>query len=219
MNEKIKSLFISDAHIGNNIRNPNIEKFFNVLSRYDYENLFLLGDIFDLRWPLNSKSISLFNYLSLKNNVYYIFGNHDIILKDLNFFPNLYETVDYDIKGNKCLLLHGHQYDSKVRKNLLVKFVFEISNLFFDFCHLIENKDKSITKFLKDKTKKSFYYDKFITTLLEPNSKYDIIIFGHIHYPFVKKIGNILVINTGDFIHHNSYVVEDISGNLELRYI
>lgn len=219
MNEKIKSLFVSDVHIGNNIRNPNVEKFFDVLSKYDYENLFLLGDIFDLRWPLNPKSIELFNFLSSKKNIHYIFGNHDIILKDLNVFPNLYETIDYDIKENKCLLLHGHQHDLKVRNNLHTKILFEVSNLLFDFCHFIENKEKTVTKFIKNKTKNSFYYKDFITSLIEANPCYNTIIFGHLHYPFVKKIDDILIINTGDFIHHNSYVVEDTSGNLELRYI
>jgi UDP-2,3-diacylglucosamine hydrolase len=44
---------------------------------------------------------------------------------------------------------------------------------------------------------------------LQQDSSIDYFILGHRHYPFDKKIGNSHVINLGDWMQYNTYVVYD----------
>ena len=43
---KVKSLFISDLHIG--VKHNNVKALLEILDDYEFENLFLVGDIIDM---------------------------------------------------------------------------------------------------------------------------------------------------------------------------
>ena len=45
---KVKSLFISDLHLGN--YNSQADKVLDVFKKYEFENLFLVGDIIDMTY-------------------------------------------------------------------------------------------------------------------------------------------------------------------------
>ena len=87
---KIKSLFISDLHLGN--PNSQANKVLELLKKYEFENLFIVGDFIDMTrirrrfyWHNDHfKLIQKVLKLSRRGvNIYYIIGNHDIYLKHL----------------------------------------------------------------------------------------------------------------------------------------
>ncbi len=66
--EKIKSLFISDTHLGN--RNSQPDKLLKVFKMYEFENLFIVGDFLDLT--------------SLKRKFYWNTDHSTVIQRSLN---------------------------------------------------------------------------------------------------------------------------------------
>jgi UDP-2,3-diacylglucosamine pyrophosphatase LpxH len=42
---------------------------------------------------------------------------------------------------------------------------------------------------------------------------------GHIHQPKIDNIDGINYYNTGDFVESCSYIIEDMDGNIELRFV
>ena len=85
---KIKTLFISDVHIGTIKSQP--EKLLKVFKEYDFEELIIIGDFIDMTslkrkiyWNENhSAVIQKIIKMSRKNvSVKYILGNHDYYLR------------------------------------------------------------------------------------------------------------------------------------------
>src|SRR5574343_31824 len=87
---KIKTLFISDVHLGN--KKCQADKLLTVLKTYDFERLIIVGDFIDLTslkkkfyWEENySTVIQKILRLSRKGiKINYIIGNHDYYLRGL----------------------------------------------------------------------------------------------------------------------------------------
>ena len=87
---KIKTLFISDIHLGN--PNSQADKLLKVLKEYEFENLFIIGDFIDMTylkgkfyWDQNhSTVIQKILRLSRKGcKVTYILGNHDYYIRSV----------------------------------------------------------------------------------------------------------------------------------------
>ena len=79
----------------------------------------------------------------------------------------------------------------------------------------------SIAKKIKENVK---FATKFIgkfedhITELANRKGYDGVICGHIHYPIIKKIGNIEYMNSGDWVETMSCLVEGHNGEWSLKY-
>ena len=65
---KIKSLFISDLHLGNN--NSQAYKVLDVFKKYEFENLFLVGDIIDMTYMKRKKCFTNVIMASSCSNVF-----------------------------------------------------------------------------------------------------------------------------------------------------
>ena len=87
---KIRTLFISDVHLGTRKSQPS--KLLDVLRIYEYDELIIIGDFIDLTslknklyWtPEHSTVIQKILRLSRKGvKVTYIIGNHDYYLRGL----------------------------------------------------------------------------------------------------------------------------------------
>ena len=88
--EKIKSLFISDIHLGN--KNSQADKLLQVFKQYEFDNLFIIGDFIDMTamkrsfyWHTDfSTVIQKVLKLSRNNvNVVLLIGNHDFYIRAL----------------------------------------------------------------------------------------------------------------------------------------
>lgn len=127
---KIKTLFISDVHLGT--KKCQADKLLEVLKNYDYDELVIVGDFIDLTslkkkfyWtPDHSTVIQKVLRSSRKGvKVTYIIGNHDYYLRGLIEEQNLNigdielcdEMIYQTSKGEKIYICHGDQFDGFIR--------------------------------------------------------------------------------------------------------
>jgi UDP-2,3-diacylglucosamine pyrophosphatase LpxH len=239
--QKIKTLFISDIHLGN--KNSQADKLLEVLRQYEFENLFIIGDFIDMTamkrkfyWNQDhSTVIQKVLKLSRHNvNVYYLIGNHDFFVRDLIKEQDINlgnilicnEYIYTSIKAEKILLVHGDCFDGFVATHKLLyvigDFGYELSmkinwlynkirKLFglnyWSFSAYLKKKVKNIIKFLTEYKKASMQLVK--------DKNCDSLLMGHTHSP---EIIYREYYNTGDWVESCSYIIEDLDGNIELRF-
>jgi UDP-2,3-diacylglucosamine pyrophosphatase LpxH len=242
---KIKTLFISDVHLGTIKSQP--EKLLKVFKEYDFEELIIIGDFIDMTslkrkiyWNENhSAVIQKIIKMSRKNvSVKYIIGNHDYYLRDLIEEENINlgnilicdEVIYETIKGEKIFICHGDQFDGFVRIHPFIYYLGDIAYEFSYTVNRIYNKVRyvlglnywSLSKYLKNKVKNAVSYlndFKFLAIQKIQQSECDSIMIGHIHHPCIEKIGNKNYYNTGDFCESCSFLYEDYEGNIKLTMV
>jgi UDP-2,3-diacylglucosamine pyrophosphatase LpxH len=242
---KVKTLFVSDIHLGNHKSQP--EKLLEVLRDYEYENLVIVGDFIDLTslkkkfyWNANhSTVIQKVLRASRKGiNVTYILGNHDFYLRGLIKDENInigditicdemyYETS----KGEKIYICHGDQFDGFIRLHPFLyvlgdwayEFSFKINKAYNWLRKIVGLEYWSLSQYLKYKVKNAitFINDFKILSIKKLDEvDCDSIMIGHIHTPAIEKIGDKTYYNTGDFCESCSYLYEDLDGNIKLVLI
>jgi len=239
---KIKSLFISDIHLGN--KNSQPDKLLEVLKQYEFENLFIIGDFIDMTalkrkfyWNQNySTVIQKILKLSRHNvNVVYLIGNHDFYVRDLIKDGNINlgtilicdEFIYTSLKGENILLVHGDCFDGFVATHKILYLIGDFGYELSMKINLIYNKIRklfglnywSFSAYIKSKVKNII---KFLTEYkkasieLVKDKKCDSIMIGHTHSPEIIE-GEYY--NTGDFVESCSYIIEDLEGNFELIFI
>jgi UDP-2,3-diacylglucosamine pyrophosphatase LpxH len=230
---KVRSLFISDCHIGS--EHCNHKKLLQLLSNVECEYLYIVGDFID-GWLLSRKFKWNNDYntilqkilrLSRKGTkVYYIWGNHDDFVEPftgLHFGDNVAvtrQTIHITSKNESILILHGDQFDGIVTKN---KWIQHIGAIIYD-CSLSVNKlcrifKFSFSNFLKQKAKEAVkYIGNYELTIVNycKSNNCNIILCGHIHKPEYKIIDDITYINTGDWVENNTFVIETVEGDIKL---
>ena len=242
---KVRTLFVSDIHLGNHKSQP--EKLLEILKDYEYENLVIVGDFIDLTslkkkfyWNANhSTVIQKVLRASRKGvNVTYILGNHDFYLRGLIKDENInigditicdemyYETS----KGEKIYICHGDQFDGFIR---LHPFLYVLGDWAYEFSFKINKAYNwirkmfgldywSLSQYLKYKVKNAitFINDfKFLSLKKLDEVDCDSIMIGHIHTPAIEKIGDKTYYNTGDFCETCSFLYEDLEGEIKLVVI
>jgi UDP-2,3-diacylglucosamine pyrophosphatase LpxH len=242
--QKVKTLFISDVHLGT--RKSQADKLLDVLKDYEFENLIIIGDFIDLTalkqkfyWNEDhSTVIQKVLRLSRKGvNVIYLLGNHDHFLRGLikeeQFDINLgnilicdeykYETS----KGEKIYICHGDQFDGFIRLHpflyILGDFAYELSfkiNKIYNKLRRIFGLDYwSLSKYLKSKVKDAiaFVNDfKYLSIKKLKETDCDSIMIGHIHTPAIEKIDDKNYYNSGDWCESCSFLYEDLDGVIKL---
>ncbi len=243
--EKIRTLFISDVHLGT--KKSQADKLLEVLKKYEFEQLIIVGDFVDLTslkrkfyWK-ESHSTIIQKVLRMSRKgvkVNYILGNHDhylrelikegnISLGDIEISDELYYSTS---KGETIYICHGDQFDGFVRLHPFLYMLgdwayelsFKINTIYNKIRKLFGLEYWSLSKFLKSKVKDavSFINDfKYLSMKKIEDNNCDSIMIGHIHTPAIEKIGNKTYYNTGDFCESCSYLIENMNGEIELRTI
>ena len=232
---KVRSLFISDCHIGS--QHCQHEKLLNLISNVECEYLYLVGDIID-GWALQKRIKWEKNYnvffqkvlrLSRKGTIInYCVGNHDAFLNSFcgSSFGGINivkEVVHSSLSGKEFLVVHGDQFDGLIAN---AKWIQKIGSIIYDFS-LIANKILTIFKFslsnfLKQKAKSAVkYIANYENAVIEYCKKYsyDGIICGHLHCPVIKKIEDVEYLNIGDFTENNTAIVEELDGEIRLIHL
>ena len=242
--KKIKTLFISDIHLGT--PKCQADKLLQVLRDYDYEELVIVGDFIDLTslkrkfyWnPDQSTVIQKILRSSRKGvKVTYILGNHDYFLRGLIKEENInlgdiiicdeyfYKTS----KGEKIYICHGDQFDGFIRLHpflyVLGDWAYEMSfkiNKWYNKLRKVFGLDYwSLSQYLKSTVKNaiSFINDfKRLSIQTVKEKECDSIMIGHIHTPAIEKIENWTYYNTGDMVESCSYLIETLDGDINLLY-
>lgn len=239
---KIKTLFISDVHLGT--KKCQADKLLDVLRNYEYERLIIVGDFIDLTslkkkfyWiPEHSTVIQKILRSSRKGvNVTYIIGNHDYYLRGLVEEQNLnigdIELCDDMIyqtsKGEKIYICHGDQFDGFIRMHKFLyvlgdwayEMSFKINRIYNFFRRLFNMNEWSLSAYLKSKVKNaiSFINDFKVLSVKKANEmNCDSIMIGHIHTPMIDRVGKINYYNTGDFCESCSFIIETLDGDVVL---
>jgi hypothetical protein len=242
MKTSIESLFISDIHLGN--PNSQADKLLEVIKNYEFNKLFIVGDFIDMTsmkrkyyWNKDhSTVIQKVLKLSRKGvQVIYLPGNHDFYIRsiiedgNINFGDILIcdEYVYKNIKGESIYITHGDCFDGFVRMHPFLYWLgdtsYEVSisinkvynwfrNKFgyqyWSFSAYLKSRVKNVIKFLSEYRKISGEKVK------EMNC--DSIMIGHTHSPEIIQ-GEYY--NTGDWVESCSYIIEDLDGNMELRFV
>ena len=102
------------------------------------------------------------------------------------------------------------------------EFSFKINTIYNKIRKLFGLEYWSLSKFLKSKVKDaiSFINDfKYLSIKKLEETNCDGIMIGHIHTPAIEDLNGKMYYNTGDMVESCSYLVEDLNGDIELRYI
>jgi UDP-2,3-diacylglucosamine pyrophosphatase LpxH len=239
--EKIKTLFISDVHLGS--VNSQASKLLDVFKKYEFEKLIIVGDFIDMTslkrkffWTQDhSTVIQKVLRLSRKEvEVVYIIGNHDFYIRDLieegpisigeilMCDEYIYETL----KGERIFITHGDCFDGFIRLHPFLYVLGDKAYSLSMFINKYYNKIRkifgfqywSLSAYLKTRVKNAIkfiseYKNMSDTKLKEV--KCDSILIGHTHTPEIE-LGKYY--NTGDWVESCSYIIEDLDGNIELRF-
>lgn len=223
--DKIKSLFISDTHIG--VKYNNTKKLLDILESYDFKNLFLVGDIIDMTamkhgvfWKKHyGQLIKKLIKLSETTNIIYITGNHDFYLREFTPFEfSSCKIVDEYIYGD-TLVIHGDKFDTLISKR---KYLYMFGDYGYNLVIRLDrifNFEGGLSKRAKKIAKRaSNYFNDFYKTA----EKYTIlkkckrIICGHIHIQEYRPMA-VEYYNCGDFRESSTYIIENLDGTFELK--
>jgi len=239
--EKIKSLFISDIHLGTKKSQP--EKLLEVFKLYEFDNLFILGDFIDLtslkrKFYWNEKMSTVIQKILKmsrkgKVKIVYCIGNHEYYLRGLIEEQNISigdiemcnEYIYKTLKGESIYMCHGDAFDGFVRLHPLLyligdlayEFSFKISSVYNKIRHLFGFNNWSLSQFLKNNVKNAISYIndfKYICIKKLEDVNCDSVMIGHIHSAVIEKIENHTYYNTGDFCESCEFLIENLDGEI-----
>lgn len=224
---RIKSLFISDIHIG--CGGNNIDKVLEILDDYEFDNLFLLGDIIDgwrlsVKWKWKKSYTKFFKrLLKLKSdgvNIVYITGNHDEFLRPLTPLNiglcDIYDEYIYEGK----LLIHGDKFDVMIHNKKWLYFLGDRAyNILITTDWLFGLKGR-LSKRVKQmvKSKMNYLNDFYsVATKYAKAKKCHTIICGHTHIQDFKVVDEVSYYNCGDMRECCCFLIEQLDGELKLK--
>jgi UDP-2,3-diacylglucosamine pyrophosphatase LpxH len=242
LNNKYRSIFISDIHLGSRACQADLLTQF--LKVNTCQNLYLVGDIFDLwklkdsrYWPQSHSNVIRRFLTSSKRGtkIYYILGNHDEYFRtwisDMNIFGNIIVANSFDhytVNNQRFLVTHGDMFDGIVRHHKWLSHLGDKAHTFVLWLNTglnnlrrILGKDYwSFSSFLKTNTKQAMaFITNYEYNLIKyaRDEAYHGVICGHIHTPTIKiDEDGFVYFNTGDWCETISALVENHDGTWEL---
>jgi UDP-2,3-diacylglucosamine pyrophosphatase LpxH len=240
MSERVRSVFISDVHLGT--RACQADRLLDFLRQYDAEHLFLVGDIIDF-WAMNrgivwspSQNTVVQKVLRRARHgekVYFIPGNHDEALReyvDTSFggIELLASVIHEAADGRRYLILHGDEFDQVTRYH---RWVAKLGDVAYTWLVRANTWLSALRRALripgywslagyakhKVKTAIDFVFDfehsvvRYARTL-----GVDGVICGHVHCAAHKTIDGIDYINCGDWVDSCTGIVEHLDGRIEV---
>lgn len=241
MKTHFKTIVISDVHLGTS--GSKAKELTNFLKQFTCDKLILNGDIID-GWQLKKygswkrKHTRFFKTIlkmmeDYDTKVIYLRGNHDDFLDQVLPLKvgNFSIQRDYILKSKdrKYYVTHGDIFDSITTKLKWVAKLGDIGYTFLLWVNKIYNHYRtkrglpyySLSQIIKQKVKSAVSYISDFEVQLAELAKIkecDGIICGHIHQPAIKYFGDILYLNSGDWVESLSALVQDEEGEWSLMY-
>jgi len=235
----LRSVWISDLHLGS--KPCKADYLLDFLNALECDRLYLVGDIIDLlalkrsfHWPAKHQQI-IDRILQLGESgteLFYIPGNHDhamrrFVSQTLSRVHIEREMVHTTADGRRLLLLHGDRFDNWVRFSPVKRWLGDAA---YDFLLWLNWLNYTARRWLKrpywsladavktrvGKARETIEQYEQTVAAHAAHLGYDGVICGHIHKADLKKIGNLLYINDGDWVESCTAIVETSSGWLEL---
>ncbi|WP_272874420.1 UDP-2,3-diacylglucosamine diphosphatase [Pseudaestuariivita rosea] len=230
---------MSDIHLGT--RGCQAQLLLNFLAEYDADTIFLVGDIFDgwrLRrgwhWPQLHNDVvqMLLNKAHNGASITLIPGNHDEVMR--NYLGTHFggvevarDAVYVTAAGKRLLVTHGDQFDVVVMNAKWLAHVGDRAYNTILWLNTWLNRAKrlwggqywSLSNWAKRQVKQAVNFIGEYENVLIAEAKrggYDGIVCGHIHQAALKQMGDVLYVNTGDWVESCTAVIEDTDGTLHL---
>ena len=236
-----RSIWISDIHLGT--RGCQAEALLDFLKHTESDFLYLVGDIVDgwqLRkrwyWPQAHNDVvqKVLRRARKGAQVFFVPGNHDEAARPYCglhfggvFVTNqvVHETAD----GRRLLVMHGDQFDAVMS---CAKWLAHLGDAAYEFALILNRifnfaRRKlgfpywSLSAWLKHKVKNAVDHISAFETFLADEAlrhKADGVVCGHIHHAEIRKIGNVLYCNDGDWVESCTALVEDMQGKLSIIF-
>ena len=232
-------MWISDVHLGT--KSCRAIDLLNFLSEVRADRVYLVGDIVDLE---RMKVSPIFPEAHLEviaeivrlatrgSEVIYIPGNHDHQFRnaagrEICGIPVMFEASHELASGEKLLVTHGDVLDGQIRKGTnLEKFgaaayalLLEADVLYNRLRESMGGDFMPICSGIKQRLKSANeYIERFETVAAQYalDRGFDGIVCGHIHKPGIRRIGNCLYANDGDWVEHRTALAESADGTLQV---
>lgn len=236
-----KTIVVSDVHLGT--KNSKAKELVRFLKTNTADRLILNGDIID-GWQLKKggkwkkKHTRFFRVIlkmveKHKTDVIYLRGNHDDFLDHILPFNfggiSIVRDYQFESHGKKFLVIHGDIFDS-ITTNLrwlaklgdvgytLLLWINKLYNNYrvkrglpyYSLSQVIKQKVKSAVSYISN-------YEEELVKLARKKGCQGVIC-GHIHHPAMTQYGDILYLNSGDWVESLTALVEDYEGKWEIVY-
>ncbi|TRZ64140.1 UDP-2,3-diacylglucosamine diphosphatase [bacterium] len=227
----VDTVIISDIHLGSEVSRP--KQVVEMLEKYKFKRLILLGDIFDhLNFARLKKThwnmLSYIRKLSNPKNfidVIWVEGNHDEGLTEIMSHLigiEVLKEYTWEIKDKKILAIHGHQFDRFLNENVVIS---SAASFVYDRIQRWGKDKQTIARYLKKKSKGWLRLsNKVADGAVEygRHLKANIVICGHTHkeaeIPYTDV--NMVYYNTGCWTDlPSTYIVVHSDGGIEIKYM
>ena len=236
---RYRALFLSDVHLGTKACQADL--LLDFLRVHDADTIYLVGDIVDFwrirraaHWPQSHNDVlqKLLRKVRKGSRIVYLPGNHDEALRDYcgAKFGGI-EIVDSIIHttadGKRALVVHGDQFDVVVHYAKWLAYLGDSAytlalwaNTHLNFARRKAGMSYwSLSAFLKHKVKQAVNFISAFEAALATearNQGADIVICGHIHHAAKRQMGDVLYVNTGDWVESGTAIGERDDGTLEI---
>ena len=234
-----RTIFISDTHLGT--PGCKAEALANFLAHNECDTLFLVGDIVDgwqlkRRWFWTEAQQRVVNEILRKvdngTRVIFVPGNHDEFAR--HYAGRLFggieitnEAIHETADGRRLWVLHGDRFDGVIHYARWLAHIgdraygmaLKLNDLLFTVRKRLGLPYWSLSAWLKHKVKNAVeYISRFEETVAREASArgVDGVVCGHIHHAEIRRIGDVLYLNDGDWVESCSALVEDGRGHLEI---
>ena len=226
--QSVNTIIISDIHLGSEVSRPKAVK--EMLQKFDFKRLILLGDIFDdLNFSrLKKEHWNLLSYIRKLSNpdkkikVIWVEGNHDEGLFELMSHLigiKIYKEYYWISNGKKYVAIHGHQFDRFLNENVIIS---SISSFIYYKIQKYDRQNQKFSRFIKRRSKG---WLRLSNKVADGALKYaadndaNIIFCGHTHQTLYKKYMDIEYYNTGCWTDiPSSFVTIDNEGNPKILF-
>ena len=236
-----RTIWLSDFHLGT--KDVRADYLLDFLQHNESETLYLVGDVFD-GWALSRS----WNWDQFHNDVIqiilrkaqqgtrvvYLPGNHDEFARDylglqLGRIQVTQELIHITADGRRFLVLHGDVFDGVIRHarwiSVLGSKVYRILLILNRGLNrarrLLGMPYWSLSAYMKHRTKRAVQViADFENAMVEvaKTKNANGVVCGHVHFAEIRKIGDILYANAGDWIESFTGLVEHSDGRLELLH-
>lgn len=233
-----RTAWISDLHLGT--RGCNAEALLYFLRAYDFDTLYLVGDLIDIwqlrrgiYWPQSHSDViqKILRKGRKGTRIIYIPGNHDEFIS--GFFgaygsitvqkQAIHETAD----KRRLLVIHGHELDTVVQNIKWLAFVGDAGYQFLlklnrpvNFVRRLFGRGYwSLSAYVKMSVKNAVsFIGQFEEAIVRYSKEYAVqgVVCGHIHAPVIRKIEDVDYYNSGDWVESCSVLLEDREGKISL---
>ena len=242
MEQKYKSIFISDVHLGS--KGCKADLLCDFLKHNTSENLYLVGDIIDgwrlsrkYYWPQSHTNVirRILTAAKRDTKVTYIVGNHDESLRNLLPYDIHFGNIELvnqcryqALNGKTYMIIHGDMFDTALRNKLawLYHFGDMLYNILLSINAVLTKVRTyfglpywSLSAYLKNKTKEAVAFMSDFETLITDychKQKSHGVICGHVHRADIKVINGIEYMNDGDWVESCTALVEHYDGTWEI---